>query len=162
MDPEQLREIIRTICRLLFREDDRETSWDAVELILATIAQESACGRYLRQIGGGPALGIIQMEPATERDIWKHFIAYRSDITSSMIDLGGYVGPDHWKLMTDISYQIAMCRMHYRRVNEALPRREDVMAMARYWKRHYNTAAGAGTVEEFIKSYDRYVVKQKK
>jgi len=33
-------------------------------LIMGTIAQESLCGRYIKQ-RGGPALGIVQMEPET-------------------------------------------------------------------------------------------------
>ena len=39
-------------------------------LLLGTAAQESAMGRYIRQLRGGPALGIFQMEPATHDDIW--------------------------------------------------------------------------------------------
>jgi len=51
---------------------------DAAEtLILGTIAQESRCGEYVKQVGGGPALGICQMEPATHDDIWLNYLHYK-------------------------------------------------------------------------------------
>ena len=37
----------------------------AEDLVLGTAAQESGLA-YLRQIGGGPALGLWQIEPATQ------------------------------------------------------------------------------------------------
>lgn len=40
-------------------------SVDAVELLMLTAATESNLGYYLKQVGGGPALGIFQCEPNT-------------------------------------------------------------------------------------------------
>ena len=40
-------------------------SEDAVNLVLGTACVESECGRWLHQLGTGPALGIYQMEPDT-------------------------------------------------------------------------------------------------
>ena len=46
----------------------------AVNLLLGTVFQESVIGNvtYLKQRGGGPALGIYQNEPAKEEDIWEN------------------------------------------------------------------------------------------
>ena len=48
-----------------------------------------------------------------------------------------------------------MARIHYLRVPEALPAADDVVGLAAYWKRYYNTELGAGTVEKFVESYQR-------
>jgi hypothetical protein len=47
-------------------------------------------------------------------------------------------------------YAAAMCRVFYLRVPERLPQADDSAAMARYWKRYYNTHLGKGTVEGFL------------
>ncbi|KAF0118141.1 MAG: hypothetical protein FD149_866 [Rhodospirillaceae bacterium] len=54
----------------------------AEALLLGTAIQESRLGTYLRQTGGGPALGVYQMEPATHEDIWTNFLAYRPDLAA--------------------------------------------------------------------------------
>ena len=48
----------------------------STNLILGTYAVESALGTYFKQLDGGPALGGLQMEPATEKDIWNEYLFY--------------------------------------------------------------------------------------
>ena len=50
-------------------------SLSAVNLLLGTAAQESRLGEYIEQVNG-PALGIFQMEPKTEIDIFRNFLTY--------------------------------------------------------------------------------------
>lgn len=47
-----------------------------------------------------------------------------------------------------------MCRLLYRRIKEPLPHERDVLGMARYWKRYYNTSLGKGSVEVAMKSFE--------
>ena len=132
----------------------------AVNLLLGTAAQESGFGTYLQQMGGGPARGVFQMEPATEKDIWCSYLVYREDLAETVWQVAGAaydVGPSISALEANLSYQIAMARIHYRRVAEPLPPYNDVGALSRYWKRHYNTPQGKGTVEEFVENYKKYV-----
>ena len=130
----------------------------AVNLLLGTSAQESGFGTYIRQIGGGPALGVFQMEPDTEFDIWDNYLKFRPYPKAKIFAATGVNGPDPESLESNLAYQIAMARVHYRRVPAALPEAEDVYAMALYWKAYYNTAKGKGTAEEFIHNYHRYVL----
>lgn len=51
-------------------------TFDVVELLLLTCAAESAMGKYIMQVGG-PARGIFQMEPNTEKDIWENWLKYK-------------------------------------------------------------------------------------
>ncbi len=60
MDKTQLRELIQVV----LKEYDLY-SRDAEELLMLTAATESNLGYYIKQKGGGPALGIFQCEPDT-------------------------------------------------------------------------------------------------
>jgi hypothetical protein len=132
-------------------------SASALNLLLGTAAQESRFGTYLRQLGDGPARGVFQMEPATEADIWNNFLAYRPELSRQIQVATGVGGPNPLMLELNLAYQIAMCRVHYLRVPCQLPEPDDLDGLAGYWKRHYNTSLGAGTVSEFIDSYLSFV-----
>jgi len=133
----------------------------AEQLVLGTICQESR-GVYLKQLGGGPALGICQMEPSTHKDIWLNYLKYQRDIVK---DLAGYISaaaedvyavagyPDHDELISNLKYAVAMCRVHYWRKPNSLPKANDISALASYWKQFYNTVKGAGKTEEFINNF---------
>lgn len=129
----------------------------AVNLLLGTAAQESRFGKYLRQLGDGPARGVFQMEPRTERDIWENFLSNRSSLRQRVIEWTEVEGPDEYMLELNLAYQIAMCRVHYLRVPYQLPEPDDLEGLAGYWKKHYNTSLGAGTSSEFIDSYLSFV-----
>ena len=133
----------------------------AEQLVVGTIAQESN-GSYLKQLGKGPALGLIQMEPPTHKDLWLNFLKYKTDLrdkllmmTSDSVDLvyDQHGWPDHQALVWNLRYAIAMCRVHYYRRPEALPKANDIKALADYWKEFYNTDDGAGHVSEFIHNF---------
>jgi len=112
-------------------------------------------GTFLVQLGGGPALGIFQMEPNTHDDIWLNFLQYREALAGEI--RGQYmVNGGASELVWNLAYATAMCRMHYLRKPGAIP--TSVEGMAAYWKKHYNTELGKGTEEEFIANYNRYVV----
>lgn len=131
-------------------------SESAVNLLLGTAAQESSFGKYNHQIDG-PALGVFQMEPATLRDLWENFLAYKEELCKTIEDEYGYIDASNNLLQYDIDYAIIMCRIHYLRVKERLPDADDIEGLAKYWKKYYNTYKGKGKVEEFIKNYNRYV-----
>ena len=134
---------------------DREITWSnsALNLLLGTAIQESRL-TYLKQIGSGPALGIYQMEPDTHDDIWDNFLKYREGL-SSLIEKSFRVRNSK-ALVWDMGYATAMARVHYYRVQEALPYDGDVSKLATYWKKYYNTDEGKGTPLEFIEKYSVY------
>ena len=126
-------------------------SLSAVNLLLGTAAQESRLGEYIEQVKG-PALGIFQMEAATELDIWNNYLKYQPELLEKMnkISKRNCLLKD---LKYNLAYQIAMCRIHYLRVKEKLPAHDDIKGLARYWKKYYNTRLGKGTENEFIENY---------
>lgn len=130
-------------------------SEDARELIMGTFAQESRF-KYVTQLGGGCALGYGQMEPATFNDIIENYLNYKPTLKERVAKVTKTL--DASELETNIELMIVMTRVHYLRVPEKLPDHRDVGAMARYWKKYYNTYLGKGEVEEFIENYYKYCV----
>lgn len=130
-------------------------STDAVELIMGTFAQESNF-KYTRQIGGGPALGYGQMEPATFNDIVMNFLRFKPDLMGKIMKVSGVVTLEPDMLVENKTLMICMTRVHYLRVKASLPSYKDVWAMGEYWKQWYNNPAGKGTVKEFVENYTRY------
>jgi hypothetical protein len=117
--------------------------------VLGTALVESNA-RFIKQVGGGPALGICQMEPATHDDIWAHYLRYDGELAEKLNELqtSASITEGASELIGNLYYAVAMCRVHYRRVRSPLPYATDVAGMARYWKQFYNTLLGAGTVEK--------------
>ena len=151
MDKKQLRElIVETLKEIdLYSED-------AVNLMMGTAAQESRLGEFIRQLFGGPALGIFQMEPNTFRDICKNYLVYKKDLWDKIINIcnSPFVSPD--MLVWNLKLAICMTRVHYLRVPEKLP--NSIEGYANYYKKYYNTYLGKATTEEFIHNYKKYVL----
>ena len=149
MDPKQFERFVISLALSLLGMD----SPAARALLLGTAAQESHLGRYLRQVGGGPAMGVFQMEPATYHDIWRNFIDNHPDIKQRLAARWP-MEPAPEEMMTDLLLAAVMCRLHYRRVNAPLPQADDLAGLARYWKLHYNTPLGGGSTEEFVRNWN--------
>lgn len=135
-------------------------------LIMGTAAHESHLGDYIEQVGGGPALGIFQMEPATLNDCYENFLDYRADLKAKVdgflaqqpADSSGK--PDKSaQLATNLAYATALCRIRYYRAPSAgMPTSpDDINGLAAYWKQYYNTPQGAGTVDQFVADYKHYI-----
>ena len=163
MNAKQLRIMIVKV--LTYLSPELPSSSAAVELLMLTACTESACGHYTRQVNG-PALGIFQMEPRTEKCIFKNYLSnkpFYPKILNLMYRDNTYnLMPD---LEFNMAYAIAMTRVYYFRVPKALPEVNyfdrqitypSVQRLAQYWKQYYNTPKGKGTVEKAIKDYYVY------
>lgn len=127
----------------------------AIDLVMGTAAAESEF-TAIHQVGGGPALGCWQIEPATAEDVWINYIQYRPALKAAM----GHVmtlGVPTRQLAADPIYGAIMCRLIYLRCPRPLPRHGDVPAYAAYWKAHYNTHLGAGTEQKFRETWSRLI-----
>ena len=132
----------------------------AEQLVLGTIAQESKLGTYLAQVRG-PALGIGQMEKATHDDIVEHFLKFNRVLRMRVLNAACVVDFDSRRLIYNLRYAVAFVRIQYYRVPAALPK-NNVNSLARYWKQHYNTYKGRGTMAEFKRNYFKLVEGKRK
>lgn len=57
-------------------------------------------------------------------------------------------------LAEDIDLAMALTRLKYILVPSKIP--HTMTGLARYWKKHYNTDAGKGTVEKFLEDWDNF------
>ena len=135
----------------------------AEDLLVGTAAVESRLGTYLVQVGGGPAKGVYQMEPTTEKDIWVNYLPRKGGLGEAVGSLLTAV-KDVDDLVGNLFYATAMARVHYLRVPAALPLRvnydtqdEYVHGMAYYWKTFYNTEKGAGEPIDFVNAWYDHV-----
>ena len=128
---------------------------EAVNLLLGTCAQESAFGKYRRQLGNGPAVGIYQMEPFTYQDCHDNFLRYKPDLLSKILKVSGLTEfPAPEELIENDIFAACMCRIKYLRAPGVIP--TTIVGQAQYWKEHYNTRLGRGTVEEYLKNWKRF------
>ena len=128
---------------------------EALDLVYKTGKVESGY-KYLRQIKG-PARGLFQCEAWVAVAICKNYLEYRKDLMrkvadATMVKLSYFVDPkeEDWDFLleTNVAVQIAMCRLHYRRIPKPLP--SSAEGQAEYWKKYYNSMAGRGSVEDFL------------
>lgn len=142
-------------------------SESAMNLLAGTCAKESRLGTYFKQLGGGPALGIYQMEPATYNDIFDNYLSANTKYVYRE-RMYRYIGwkedfePPKDMLIYNLGLATCMARLHYSRFSEPLPHKYDVEGLAAYWKKYYNTPEGAGTQKEFINDYIHLVQKVKR
>lgn len=150
--------------RKLIRDVLAELELDGVQaeyLVYNTGLVESKY-EYLMQVKG-PAIGFFQCEVPTAIDICINYLKYRPKLMKKvahacMIDIKYFLDPkeDVWRklLQYNIALQIALCRLHYRRVPEKLP--SNITEQASQWKRWYNTKKGKGTEKHFIELVKTY------
>jgi len=103
----------------------------AEELVLGTAIVESGL-TYLRQWGDGPALGLWQVEPSTQNDLYTNFLQYRPELGSALIELRAPNLSMDENLATNLMYGAAVCRLCYYRKPDALPEAGDIEGQAAF------------------------------
>ena len=141
---------METTIKSIIKETLKKTnlySKDAADLVFETGRTES---RYiaLEQMGGGPALGFFQCEPATMHDCIDNYIKYRPELEKSLMSLGFSSEDAEFSLKTNIAVQVFFCRIKYRRDKDPIPK--TIQERAKYWKRIYNTEGGKGTDADYL------------
>jgi hypothetical protein len=132
-------------------------SGEAVMAIQMIIAHESSGGESIAQ-NNGPALGLIQMEPATHDDVWK----YGDSIWRNAVNLGVITRaerilkkhPDSYRLVYDLRYNVFMARQKLFMAQGALPLNAKDMSV--YLKKHWN-GDGKATPEKYHNDFLRWV-----
>lgn len=165
----QILEDVLYVCAVLrgeinFRGGEQTATLpkNEVEMMLLTIAAESSF-THRKQIGGGPAMGLMQMEPATALDTFRWLAPDRdrpitwSRLTQIWLGLESvpFFRPTaeevSWHLEHHDYFSLGIGRLHYRMFAEPFP--DSLEDQARYWKQHWNTPAGAQTAEHAIRQW---------
>ena len=139
-------------------------SVNAGKIVLGTACQESDCGRLLKQLNNGPAKGIYQSErPAMIDNVaylcksgfQRQLLKAKCQHWFIMAIVPNNVDEIHQEITWNLAAATVMCRVHYLRFPEPIP--DTLPGQAHMWKLRYNTILGAGTEEEYIASWRRYI-----
>jgi len=153
--------VVRPTLEWLAKAEPRLDSPAAEELLLGTAVHESTIRgvTHLRQLPDGPALGMWQMEPATERYLLEWLTSNRM-LRVGVLALSGQVHrPD--PMVCNLAYACAMARLKYWTVPVPLPSAENIEAMSRYWDRYYQTVVDEVEPRRWAASYREYVLPTK-
>lgn len=121
-------------------------------LLLGTALVESRL-IHRKQIGGGPARGLFQIEKATFNDVYGRFLKLKPRLLARVNEL--LTSGDPWaQVETNDRFACAIARVRYLYDSKPLPDADDIEALAAVWVKTYN-AGGKGTVEKFVKAWER-------
>lgn len=123
-----------------------------VQLLVMIAAHESGGFHYVKQMGDGPAKGLLQMEPIGLEEVQRYY-QLRSERFASLPDLRT-ITLDH--LVFDATIALVCARVFFMAKPEALPAEGDFEGLARYAKKHWNTDSGKATWEDYAEAYRRY------
>jgi len=125
--------------------------------ITMIIAHESRRGHFLKQVGG-PALGLIQMEPTTHNSTWRYGDSiWHNALKLGIIDKFTYnnkLMPSAQRLIYDLQYNVFMARQRLFMKRGALPTNID--DLSRYLKKHWNSIHGAAADMSYRDDYVKW------
>jgi hypothetical protein len=135
----------------------KKWSPNAEELLVATFAHESLGGTFLAQ-QKGPARGGYQHEPDTYADDWRVAIDTNNFLKSNILTACQYACDPGFNTVTyNIFYATIMARVHFSRFPESIPDKNDIVAIYNYYKKYWNSSAGAANQSDFIAHYTNYI-----
>lgn len=125
----------------------------ASNLLLGTALVESGL-EHRKQIGGGPARGLFQIEPNTFHDVYGRYLKTRQSLLARVNSLLTPQMPPVDQLWDNDRLGCAIARIRYRYAKEKLPDADDAEGLASYHKKYYNTSAGKTDVGRSIKAFE--------
>lgn len=131
----------------------------AEELVTGTAMVESTLN-YVKQIGGGPAVGLCQMEQNTYADLLNTLTCRYVDLYMKirnalyMKDL-----PESSEfLIGNLCASVIFCRLKYYFCADPLPPLHDFAAMSAFHKKIYNTYKGDADIERNTRIFKSIVM----
>lgn len=100
-----------TICAVMARVDFVPNDYNIAQLVMETIQVESY-RTHVKQLGGGPALGLIQMEPATYEDLMAFVRRYKS-VNSQVMSFYDKKSTPEENLKHNVPFQVALVLANY-------------------------------------------------
>lgn len=144
--------IVRPICEGFqsIGNFPKEPCDNAVKLLTVTAMTESDL-THMTQHNDGLALGFFQIEPSThdwlKKKIKEDKVKSWLCLNLCRVDMTDHA-PDHL-LIYNLRYAAFIARQRYLVIPDAIPDANDNLALAAYWKDHYNTSLGDGKIKHF-------------
>jgi len=139
-------EIDDTVVKIcwLFDGHDRQKFALSYNLICETLAVETGWGT-IKPTDKSPK-NIAQIERDTFQDIKNRSMKHREKV---QVGLGVDISAVGYEDLADEQMAILFCRLFYKLIPTPIPATRWLRGV--YWKVHYNTTAGKGTVEHYMR-----------
>lgn len=169
-------QLIKYVIVPTLKEIPKGYSKDAVKALLMIFAHESKGCKHIKQIGGGPALGVSQIEPDSHDDVWREGGSiWANALSMGIITESNYnrfklerrnrnnksteeynaivrkLHPSANRLMYDTRYVVFMTRQKLFMDSGKLP--SDLKEMSKYLKRVWNSNSGAADELSYYRDY---------
>lgn len=145
LHPKQVQDGIRDILVYLGVPKKELPKW--VRLLGLTAQVESHLGYYQRQVRG-PARGLFQIEPATEKSIWNDYLKYRKELQVKIQSLK-HKGVGN--LQNNIAYTTALVYVLYKWRKTDVNNIKNIDGYWRVYKEKFNTRLGKATYKDFLR-----------
>lgn len=130
----------------------------AEQLMLGTLISETNF-EFLHQVHG-PALGIYEIELATEKDNQRYLNRLdKASLKEHFLSCCFYVCfPPPSALIHNLTYATLMARLKYVvATTKKLPLEDDLEAQANYYKKYYNSSEGKGDIKRYMELYQQHI-----
>lgn len=139
----QVKLFAQAVCEVLGGGDA------AVRLLCETAAAETQCGTVADSTPEGAGRGLFQCDKIPFADTIAR--SSKTDLDALQSNFGFDLRKIEWSVLNySPLVAAAVCRLHYKLRPGNIPL--DLKGRAAYWKKHYNSELGAGTVEHYIAS----------
>jgi hypothetical protein len=120
-----------------------------VHQVIETCQQETHLGLFRDRTDYGAGFGLSQIDKIGFDDVQIRTRVHHKEALREKFDIDINI-IEHRELEHSPLLSIIVCRLHYKLKPEPFP--ADVEGRAHYWKKHYNSEAGKGTVEEYLEN----------
>lgn len=147
---QQAVEVINDVCSTLTPSNFSQS----VSMLVGTACAETAFCTF-RDGYEKEGRGAYQFDSVRFGDV-REYIMRKPELSEKInVEFGVDFNMTGFSLILDYSFLVSTiaCRVGYMMIPEPLPRHDDLTAQAKYWKKYWNSAAGKGTPEHYIKMY---------
>ena len=146
---QQVYQFARAVCDVL----GHGANATAIQMLVETAAQETHGGRYRDPSPDGAGRGLCQLDLIAFQDVQQR--TRNKDVEAVREAFGIVLAQvDHDDLDYSPMLSMVFARLFYRLIPDVFP--VTVEGRAAYWKEHYNTVLGKGTVDEYIHNAAKY------
>ena len=129
---------------------------DWTRLLTITITTESDMGKYLKQLKG-PAVGITQVEPETERHALDWMCNKERKTYDKIKKLRVPAKVSIHEAEYNLAYSIALAYSTYR-MRKVDPKNKSIKELVELYKIHFNTIKGKATIEGVLNKLTKFGV----
>lgn len=145
----QVKHYAQAVCDVLGRGEQNA----AVYLLCETAAAETQYGTFRDATPNGAGRGLYQCDEIPFLDVQSR--ARNSDVDAIKQAFDIDIKSVKW---ADLNYSPLLAtifaRLHYKLRPDAVP--QALKGRAEYWKKHYNSVLGKGTVEHYLASANKF------